>query len=140
MQLLIQNITVADPNSDHNTKTIDILIDGDVVKKVGKIKADKVKTFDGKGLYISPGWFDMQVNFRDPGEEYKEDINSGIEAAINGGFTGVAVMPSTTPPLSSKAQIEYIIKKSAGSVVDVYPLGALSANTEGKHHNENHER
>lgn len=132
MQLLIKNITVCDPNSEHNKKTIDILIDGDVVKKAGNFKAEKIKTFDGTGLHISPGWFDMQANFRDPGEEFKEDIYSGIDAAINGGFTGVLLMPSTNPSINSKAQVEYILKKSAGSVVEIYPAGTLSANREGK--------
>lgn len=133
MRLLIKNITVVDPNSDFNNEKIDILIDGETVKKAGKsIKADdKIKVFEGKGLFISPGWFDMQANFRDPGEEYKEDIYSGIEAAISGGFTGVALMPSTQPSVSSKSQVQYIIKKSAGAVVDVFPIGTLSVGREG---------
>ncbi|MGI8891946.1 MAG: dihydroorotase [Bacteroidia bacterium] len=133
MRLLIKNITVVDPNSDFNNEKIDILIDGETVKKAGKsIKADdKIKVFEGKGLFISPGWFDMQANFRDPGEEYKEDIYSGIEAAISGGFTGVALMPSTQPSVSSKSQVQYIIKKSAGVVVDVFPIGTLSVGREG---------
>lgn len=133
MRLHIKNITVVDPASEFNNQKIDILIDGDVVKKAGKgIKTDdKTKVFEGKSLFISPGWFDMQANFRDPGEEYKEDIYSGIEAAISGGFTGVALMPSTHPSVSTKSQVQYIIKKSAGAVVDVLPIGSLSVGREG---------
>ena len=134
MRVLIRNITVVDPNSEFNNKKIDILIDGDEVKSAGKIPETdkKTKIYEGKGLFISPGWFDMQAHFRDPGDEYKEDINSGMEAAAQGGFTGVALMSSTNPAVSNKSQVEYILKKSSGNVVDVYPMGTLSAGREGK--------
>ena len=134
MRYLIKNITIIYPGSELNNKTTDILIDGDEIKDIKKnIDAgEKAKIIEGKGLYVSPGWFDMQANFRDPGEEYKEDIYSGIEAAINGGYTGVALMPSTKPSISTKSQIDYIIKKASGSMIDVYPLGTVTASREGK--------
>ena len=73
-----------------------------------------------KGLHVSPGLFDLHTNFRDPGFEWKEDIQSGMLAA-KGGFTGVYGMPSTFPVTETKSQVEYIQKMSTGNVVDVHP-------------------
>lgn len=134
MNLLLKSALIIDPNSPHKGKRQDILIENGVIRSIkGSVKAEKnVKVIEGKNLCASPGWFDMQVNFRDPGFEHKEDINSGIRAAAFGGFTGVAVMPSTNPPIHSKAEVEYIKNKSAGEIVDVYPVGTVSHKLEGK--------
>jgi len=74
----------------------------------------------------------MMAFFCDPGFEYKEDISSGIKAAAAGGFTGVAVFPDTHPVIDSKAEVEYIINKSRSSIVDIFPVGAVTKNCEGK--------
>ncbi|HEV7231763.1 MAG TPA: dihydroorotase [Bacteroidia bacterium] len=134
MKLLIQQARISDPNSGHNGKVCDILIENGIIVSIqAKIEAGKdIKTFSAENLHVSPGWFDMQSNFRDPGFEYKEDIASGASAAAAGGFTGVALMPSTQPPIHSKAEVEYIRNKSRGSAVDIYPIGTLSQHLEGK--------
>jgi dihydroorotase len=74
----------------------------------------------------------MNVHFRDPGEEYKEDLSSGLAAAREGGFTSVVTMPSTYPAIDSKSSLEYIKQKSSGSGVHVFPAAALSKRLEGK--------
>jgi dihydroorotase len=132
MNLLIKQAKVVDPNSPHNGKRVDILIENGQLKSIRKNLSSKAKTISGKNLHVSPGWFDMHVNFRDPGDEHKEDLNSGCSAAAFGGFTGVACMPGTNPPLHTKADIEYIISKAKGNVVDVHPIGALSKGLQGK--------
>ncbi|MBL4754073.1 MAG: dihydroorotase [Flavobacteriales bacterium] len=132
MNLLIKLAKVVDPNSPHNGKRVDILIENGQIKSVRKNIASKAKTISGKNLHVSPGWFDMHVNFRDPGDEHKEDLNSGCKAAAFGGFTGVACMPGTNPPLHTKSDIEYIKNKAKGNVVDVHPIGALSKGLKGK--------
>lgn len=132
MNLLIKQAKVVDPNSPHNGKRVDILIENGQLKSIRKNISSKAKTISGKNLHVSPGWFDMHVNFRDPGDEHKEDLNSGCRAAAFGGFTGVACMPGTNPPLHTKADIEYIISKAEGNVVDVHPIGALSKGLQGK--------
>jgi len=132
MNLLIKQAKVVDPNSPHNGKRVDILIENGQLKSIRKNISSKSKTISGKNLHVSPGWFDMHVNFRDPGDEHKEDLNSGCSAAAFGGFTGVACMPGTNPPLHTKADIEYIISKAKGNVVDVHPIGALSKGLQGK--------
>src|SRR5688572_8825758 len=134
MNLLIKSAKVIDSNSPHNGKTVDILIEGGKITTIkASIKAEKgVKTVEAKNLHLSPGWFDMQVNFRDPGFENKEDLLSGTKAASSAGYTGVAVMPSTYPTIHTKADIEYIKNKTKNLITDVFPVGALSHKMEGK--------
>lgn len=134
MQLLVKSTTIVDPNSPHNGKVQDVLIENGTITDIkAKIPQGGIKkVVEANDLHLSPGWFDMQANFCDPGFEYKEDLLSGIKAAAAGGFTGVAIVPSTNPALYSKTQIEYIVNKSAGQTVDVHPIGAISQKLEGK--------
>src|SRR5580698_8203481 len=134
MDMLIKSAKIIDPNSPHNGKEMDVLIENGTITEIKtKIPAGGIKkVIEANDLHLSPGWFDMQANFCDPGFEYKEDLLSGIKAAASGGFTGVAVVPSTHPPLYSKTQIEYIINKTSGQIVDVYPIGTISHRLEGK--------
>jgi dihydroorotase len=134
MNVLIKKATIVAPGKQLNGKVMDVLIEGGVIKSIKqKITPEKnVKEIDIDNLHISAGWFDMQVNFCDPGFEHKESLESGLKAAMAGGFTGVAVVPSTNPSIHTKAQVEYIKNKSKNQLVDVFPLGALSYNLEGK--------
>lgn len=134
MKILIKSVKIQDPNSPFCGRTADILIEDDIIAEIKKSigTAGIKKVIKGTDLHASPGWFDMQANFCDPGYEFKEDINSGIQAAANGGFTGVALSPSTYPPAYSKSQIEYMVHKSAGKIVDIFPVGTLSHKMEGK--------
>ena len=134
MNLLLRSVTVVDPNSPFNQKQTDIFIANGIISSFGKkIKTEgKFTEIDCKGLFISPGWFDMQVSFCDPGFEHKEDIESGVKAAAAGGFTGVAVLPDTQPALHSKSEIEYILNRAKGKIVDVHALGAITRKCEGK--------
>ncbi|HTB30909.1 MAG TPA: dihydroorotase [Bacteroidia bacterium] len=138
MQLLIKSATIIDPNSSHKGKVQDVLIENGTITDIkAKISASGIKkVVEAKDLHLSPGWFDMQANFCDPGFEYKEDLSSGMKAAAAGGFTGVALVPSTSPPLYSKSQVEYIVNKTSGNIVDVHPIGALSHKLEGKNLSE----
>src|SRR6185503_16693153 len=127
---------IVDPASSHNGKKADILVENGIIKQIAKPgsineKADKIIEEDG--LNVSPGWFDMRVNFREPGFEYKEDLMSGCNAAAAGGFTGVLVMPSTFPPVHTKSGVEFISNKTKSLPVDVFVAGTLSHNLEGEH-------
>ena len=83
MNYLIKNAKVVDANSSQNTKRIDILVEQGIITQMGSnLKADKnVKVIEQENLHASPGWFDMQANFCDPGFEHKEDLQSGMRAA-----------------------------------------------------------
>ena len=134
MDLLIRSARIIDPHSPHHSQTKDILIVNGKIESVAEkiTNPKKVQEFVHKGLHVSPGWFDGYASFGDPGFEYKEDLDSGMKAAAQGGFTGVAIRPDTSPPLQSKGQIEYVLKKTRQSVVNVHPVGAVSQNLEGK--------
>ncbi len=133
MNILIKSAHIIHPSSSFNGKVMDVLIENGIIKSIkSKIPAPKnCKTIESKNLHLSAGWFDMQVNFCDPGNEYKEDLLSGIKAAASGGYTGVATVASTTPPIQSKSDIQYIKNKTKAAIVDVYPTGCVSVNQKG---------
>jgi len=135
MGLLIKNAKVVDPGSPFNGKTVDVLIEEGIIQSVAKnIEQKGVTVYQAENLHLSPGWFDLQVSLRDPGFEYKEDLNSGTRAAAFGGFTAIACLPSTKPPIHTKSEVEYVINKVRQlkkNGVDVYPIGALSHQLEG---------
>ncbi len=133
MKLLLKSVKVVDPNSPHHGKQVDILVQNGTIAKIGKsIKEEGIRKLEWKGAHVSPGWLDLNVNFCDPGHEPKEDLKSGADAAAAGGFTAVALMPNTQPPLHSKSEIEYIRNKAQAYLVDVWPLGTISRDKEGK--------
>jgi dihydroorotase len=133
MNLLIKNARVVDPNSPFNSQSADIFIENGIIKKIGKNLSDKAdKEISADGLCVSPGWVDMFANFADPGYEYKESIETGCRAAAAGGFTDVLVIPNTKPAVDTKSQAEYIVQKARSTPVNVYPIGAVTKNAEGK--------
>jgi dihydroorotase len=132
MNLLIKSATITDPNSTFNQQTTDILIeDGVIVKIAAAIKSD-AEVFDASGMHLAPGFFDLNCNIGELGLETKEDLQSGTKAAAAGGFTGLALMPNTQPPVHSKSEVEFILNKAKGNLVDIYPLGTISHKCEGK--------
>ncbi len=133
MPLLIRAATILDPSSPFHLQTKDILVDGGIIRQLKhRIDVKDADEFDAEGKFISPGWFDMFANFCDPGFEYKEDISSGAQAAAAGGFTGVALMPDSHPVIDSKGEVAYVINKAKGNIVDIFPIGAVTKNCEGK--------
>lgn len=135
MNILIRQISILDSSSPYHGKIKDVLIENGAIEKISdsiSIGSYIDKIFEGKGKYLSTGWFDMHVHFREPGFEYKEDLVSGCRAAAAGGFTGVLCMPSTLPPIQSKSEIELILNKTKSELTDVFPAGVLSVNREGK--------
>ncbi len=132
MNLLIKSATIIDPNSPFNQQIVDVLIEKGIITQIGpEIEAD-AEMIDAEGKYISPGFFDLNCNIGELGLETKEDLYTGTKAAAAGGFTGVALMPNTIPPVHSKAEIEYLLNRAKKNLVDVYPLGAISYKREGK--------
>jgi len=132
MNLLIKSASVIDPNSPFNKQVADILIEGGRISKIGTELSADAEVFDAAGKSVSPGFFDLNSNIGELGFETKEDIKTGSRAAAAGGFTGVALMPNTNPPVHSKAEVEYLVNKAARNLVDIYPLGTISYKREGK--------
>ena len=91
MSILFKSVKVIDTHSPFHNKVVDVLVKNGKIESIkSSIKADKgYKVVEGENLHLSSGLFDMQVNFRDPGLDWKEDLNTGIKASAKGGFTGV---------------------------------------------------
>ena len=140
MNLLIKSAKTIDTNSPHNGKVMDILIKNNRILKISKsINSEKVKVYKAKNLHISPGWFDMHVNFSEPGYEQRETIKSGANAAKKGGYTSVMTMPNTNPSIDNKGMIEFIKIKQQDNIIDIYPVGNLTLNQEGNEIVEMHD-
>jgi len=133
MEIIIRSARVIHPGSKHHNKVVDILISNGKIKKIAAKITDtpRAKEVSSKNLHVSLGWVDMNANFYDPGYEHKETVESGCQAAAAGGFTHVCVMPVTAPVTQNKAQIEYLLNKSADNIVSVHPIGALTHDLAG---------
>ena len=133
MKLLIKNGHIIDAKTGLD-KVSDVLIeDGIVVKIDNDIDATGCETIEAKGMYVVPGLVDAHCHLRDPGFEYKEDIESGTRSAAKGGFTSIACMPNTNPVLDNEAMITYVLNKAkADGLVNVFPIGAVSKGLKGE--------
>lgn len=130
--LLLRGGTLLDPR-DGSTRRADVLIRDGVVADVGPdLEAGGVPVFDASGAYVSPGWMDMHVHLREPGQEHKETIETGCRAAAAGGFTAVACMPNTDPPIATRDVVEFVIERAAHTAVDVHPIGTVSKRRAGE--------
>src|SRR6185312_3340704 len=133
MKVLIKNATIHAPSSPLHGKIKSIFIENGIISKIDdqlNVQADN--TIEIKGLSVSIGWMDCFANFCDPGQEFKETLESGANAAAAGGFTEVMLIPDTQPVVSNKTQVEYIIQKSKTLPVTIHPIGAITKNAEGK--------
>lgn len=133
MNLLVKNITIADPQSNFNKQQCDLRVVDGRIKNIGKLEAERNESvFDAEGAFLTPGFFDLNCVAGDPGYETKEDIETLTATAKAGGFTGLALLPQANPVVQSKSQVEYIINKAKNNLVDVMPIGAISQNREAK--------
>lgn len=133
MKLLIKNGHVIDIKTALNGIT-DILIENDRIIEIGNgLDAGTGDVIDAEGKYVIPGMIDCHCHLRDPGYEYKEDIESGTRSAAIGGFTSIACMPNTNPVIDNQAVVSYIMNKAKqDGVVNVYPIGAITKGQQGK--------
>lgn len=132
MQILIKQASIVWPGAALHGQQQDILIEHGTIVAIGNaLDAPDAKVVSGHGLHVSPGWADVFAHFSDPGEEHKEDLQSGARAAAKGGFTSVMIVPNTQPALQTKPQIEYVLSRTRGTVAQVLPIGAVSKNLEG---------
>ena len=139
MNLLIKSAKIIDTNSKYHNKIMDVFIKDGKIEKIAKsIKSCKESLANGteieysaNNLHLSPGWFDLHANFSEPGNEQKETLESGSKAAIKGGFTGVMIMPNTTPSLDNKGMIKFIQNSTTGNIVDILPAGNLTKKQKG---------
>ena len=133
MSILIRQARIIDPSSPFHRQPADILIIKGCIESIApKLPAEADKIIEAKGMNVSPGWVDPFAHFTDPGEEFRETLETGSAAAAAGGFTDVFLLPNTTPALHNKSGIEYVVQKSKHYPVRLHPVGAVTRNSEGK--------
>ena len=129
-KILIKGGTLIDPSSGWSGEGDLYIEDGIIRQAPSDLKG--VKKINAKGQWVVPGLVDLHVHFRDPGQTHKEDIKSGLNSAIRGGFTTVCTMPNTAPTVDSpeliKYQIETAEKLGLGRIL---PVSALTYGLEG---------
>jgi dihydroorotase len=130
-QLLITGGRVIDPSQGLDS-VMNLLIEGGRIAALGTSPRDGVQTIDAAGLIVAPGLVDLNTQLREPGFEEDETIQSGTRAALAGGFTTIACIPETDPPIDSQASVEFIRQKAARAKnCNVYVLACVSKNREG---------
>ena len=133
MALLLKNAHVVDPQVGINEVCEILIRDGKIVEVGHDLHMEKGVERDLDGKYVVPGLVDMHVHLRDPGQEYKEDIESGTRAAAHGGFTDVCCMPNTNPVIDTGAVVEYVRSKAARvGRCRVHVSGACTAGEKGE--------
>jgi dihydroorotase len=134
--LLLKNGRLIDPAKGRD-ETVDLqVVDGRIERLGSNLSASGAQVIDLKGKIIAPGFIDMHVHFREPGFEYKETVGTGCAAAAAGGFTAVCCMPNTNPPIDDEAIVRFVRERgrmALGGVVDVHPIGAVTAGRKGEH-------
>ena len=133
MKILIQGGHVVDPKNKIDG-VMDILIEDNRIKKVAPSISEKTdRQINAKGKIVCPGLIDIHVHFRQPGFEYKETIETGLRAALKGGFTGVCPMPNTNPIADSRSDMEFQIGEARRlNLGHIWPVGAVTLREEGK--------
>ncbi len=131
--LLIKGGYVIDPAARIDGSMDVLLHDGRVadVAPPNKIRGSADQTFDARGLVVAPGFIDLHVHLREPGQSYKETIATGTAAAAAGGFTSVCCMPNTSPVVDSVEWVTWLQQAQRGAVVNVFPIAAATQASKG---------
>ncbi len=131
--LLIKGGHVIDPASKINAPMDVLLRDGRVaeVAAPNKTRGGADEKFDARGLIVAPGFIDLHVHLREPGQSYKETIASGTAAAAAGGFTSVCTMPNTAPVVDTAEWVSWLRHPERGAVVNVFPIAAATRGSRG---------
>lgn len=133
MRILIKNGRIINPVTGIDGKADLYVVNGHVKEMGINLDEPTDKVIDASGMWVVPGFIDTHVHLRDPGYEYKEDIETGTASAAAGGFTTVCAMPNTKPTTDSTETVEYILKKTAekGSC-HVVPCAAITVGQLGE--------
>lgn len=130
MELLIKNANIVDSSQNFRG---DLYIKDGIIEKVGLDLKEDCQILDAKGLTLLPSFIDLHVHFREPGYEYKEDIKSGSQAALRGGFTTANLMGNTKPVCSSRETLDYIMDKNKEiGLIDIHQTVSMTRNFDGE--------
>ena len=134
MKVLIKQAKILDSSSEFHREIKDVLlINGKISDISNEIKSTDKKTIEisSKNVHLSKGWIDLKAHFCDPGDEYKETLSTGLDGAASGGFTHVAVLPSTKPVIDHKSLVECVLRKSESHAVELIPMACITKSMQG---------
>ncbi len=132
MKILIQSATILNSNSPFHKKKKNVLIHNGRITEVGDKKSTADKVIDATGMILSVGWFDLGTYVGDPGYEQKEDVSSVLKTAAAGGFTELAVLPNTNPPVQSKNEISYLTNGNDNRLVQLHAIASVTRDNKGE--------
>ena len=134
MKLIIREAKVIAPGSRYHNQVVDFLIaDGSIAEIGSGLKnPDNFTVINLPNLHVSEGWFDSSVSLGEPGFEDRETIANGLLTAARSGFTAIALQPNSNPVIDNQSQVNFVKSKAIGAASDLYPIGALTKNSEGK--------
>ena len=134
MKLLITNGHLIDPAQGQNSGKNLLIENGKVTAWLGQNESapEDAEVFDAAGMIVAPGFIDLHVHLREPGQEHKETIATGCAAAVAGGFTSVCPMPNTNPVNDNAAITRYMIEQAEhAGLANVFPVGAITKSSDG---------
>ncbi len=134
MNLIIRKAKIIDPKSNFHNQVVDLKIVDGKFEKIGSnlSNLENLEEINLDNLHVSQGWFDTSVCFGEPGFEDRETIANGLNVAAKSGFTAVCLQPNSFPIIDNQSQINFVKNKSLGLATDLFPIGALTKNSEGK--------
>lgn len=134
MKLIIKEAKIIDPKSTFDNKIVDVLIENGYITKIESnlSNPENIDELKLPNLHLSQGWFDSSVSLGEPGFEDRETIANGLKVAAKSGFTSIALQPNSLPVIDNQAQIFFVKNKANQTATSLYPIGALTKNSEGK--------
>ncbi len=132
--IFIEGGRVIDPQSGLDGVRAVVIRDGRIAEVAERVERPReARALDARGKWVVPGFIDLHVHLREPGQEYKETVASGARAAVAGGFTAVCAMPNTVPPNDNATVTELILGRAAAAgLARVYPVGCISRGQKGE--------
>jgi dihydroorotase len=133
MKIIIREAKIIDSKSPFHNQVVDVKINDGILEKIGTnfSPSDDYKEIKQSNLHLSQGWFDSSVSFGEPGFEDRETIANGLNVAAKSGFTAVVLQPNSAPILDNQSQILFVKQKANNTATDLFPIGALTKNSEG---------
>jgi dihydroorotase len=132
--LFIEGGRVIDPASGVDGVRTVVIRDGKVAEVAERVERPRdARALDARNRWVTPGFVDLHVHLREPGQEYKETVATGARAAVAGGFTAVCAMPNTKPVNDCAAVTELVLARAAAAgLARVHPVGAISKGSNGE--------
>ncbi|MCA9645582.1 MAG: amidohydrolase family protein, partial [Myxococcales bacterium] len=136
--LIFRNVRAIDPATGFD-QVVDVVIEKDRIQALGvgaaepALASEKARVIDGNGRWLVPAFVDLHAHLREPGQEYKEDIRSGLRAAAAGGYAHVCVMPNTKPVNDTRAVTELMLTRAREvGGTKLHPIGAITLGQRGE--------